>query len=111
MSADALTSSVAWRAGWTFLNAGCYWEAHEVWEAVWLALPPNSAERRFVQAVIQLANALLKEKMNRPNAARRLAEVCLSGLSGLSESVMAVRIETVSEQADSLLLRVARNDA
>ena len=61
MSVAELAQCKAWSAGWELLDAGCFWEAHEVWEAVWLALPQNSAERRFVQAAIQLANGLLKK--------------------------------------------------
>jgi hypothetical protein len=64
--------NVAYRYGWRLHEAGCYWEAHEVWEAVWLACAPNSREKVFLQAIIQLANARLKQRMARPAAARRL---------------------------------------
>ena len=47
-------------------------EAHEVWEPVWLACRPNSAERRLLQALIQYANAALKAEMGRDRAAARL---------------------------------------
>ncbi len=73
MSADALSRSEAWRGGLWFLAHGYFWEAHEVIEPVWIALPPNSAERRMAQAVIQLANGALKLRMGRPGAAARLA--------------------------------------
>ena len=63
----------AWFYGIRLFNSGFYWEAHEVLEPVWLNARPNSRERHLVQAVIQLANGLLKEAMARPNARRRLA--------------------------------------
>lgn len=72
MMEDELAASPAWRAGWQFYGAGYFWEAHEVWEPVWMQLPPNSAARHVVQAVIQLANAELKIKMGRLQAAQRL---------------------------------------
>lgn len=73
MTVDALVRSDAWCGGLWFLAHGFFWEAHEVIEPVWMALPPNSAERRMAQAVIQLANGALKLRMGRPGAAARLA--------------------------------------
>ena len=75
MPAADLIASPAWRAGLRFDAAGFHWEAHEVMEAVWLALPPNSTERRVVRAAIQLANARLKLRMGRPGACLRLVEL------------------------------------
>lgn len=64
--------NAAYRYGWLLHDAGFYWEAHEVWEAVWLACAPNSREKTFLKAIIQLANARLKQRMGKPAAARRL---------------------------------------
>jgi hypothetical protein len=51
-----------------------FWEAHEVWEAVWLATAPNSEERRLLAGLIQLANACLKLETTQRNAAQRLLQ-------------------------------------
>lgn len=67
-----LAASTAWAAGREFLCEGFFWEAHEVLEALWLACPPNGAERLSVQAAIQLANAGLKARMGRAGASARL---------------------------------------
>jgi hypothetical protein len=57
-------------------DAGFYWEAHEVLEAVWMATAHNSRDRIALRAIIQLANAGLKLRMGRALAAKRLlAEV------------------------------------
>ncbi|MFP1633610.1 DUF309 domain-containing protein [Zhengella sp. ZM62] len=74
---DAVTAanwreSEAWAAGFVLLRRGFFWEAHEVWEPVWHALAPDSADRAFVQAAIQFANARLKAIMGRQKAARRI---------------------------------------
>jgi hypothetical protein len=61
-----------YRYGAALCLNGFFWEAHEVWEAVWLACPPNSRERLLLRGLIQVANALLKSKMERRNAAQRL---------------------------------------
>ncbi len=70
--AEDLAGTRAWIYGLAFLKDGYYWEAHEVLEAVWLTCPPNAPERLMVQAIIQYANALLKERMGQPQATARL---------------------------------------
>jgi hypothetical protein len=72
---DRLVETPAWSFGLGFLRDGLFWEAHEVLEAVWLALPPNSAERLLCQGLIQLANAGLKRLMRRDGAAARLRQI------------------------------------
>ncbi len=78
-------------------DEGFFWEAHEVWEAVWMAAPHNGRDRLALRALIQIANAGLKRALNQPRAAGRLvADACgyLSELnargpaltSGLAES-------------------------
>ena len=56
------------------LRAGFYWEAHEVWESVWLGCAPNSRGKALIKALIQFSNARLKARMGRPQAAARLIE-------------------------------------
>ena len=101
MGLDELERSLAWRAGWVFLEQGYFWEAHEVLEPVWMALPEGSEERDFVQGVIQLANAELKARMGRPKAVLRLCDIAQGLLNrsaqgcvmGLSRAVLIDRIE------------------
>lgn len=64
-----------WLYGIRLFATGYYWEAHEVWEPVWLNARPNSAERFMCQAVIQVANAALKRNMGKAKAALRLCEI------------------------------------
>lgn len=87
--------------GFALLRAGYFWEAHELLEKAWLARQPNSPERAMLQAVIQIANALLKHRMGRPNAARRLfaeSAQILSGL-GLAKPVFGLDPGVLAEQA------------
>jgi hypothetical protein len=60
----------AFRHGVDLFNNGYWWEAHEAWEAVWMGLAPNSAERHGIQAMIQVANCFLKIAMGQGRAAR-----------------------------------------
>ena len=107
---DAIKSSVqldveieetqAWQAGLAYLHAGYFWECHEVLEAVWLSLPNPSPERDMTQAVIQLANARLKLKMNRPNATRRLCAIVEDLLAGHSGTILGLQVAQVLEWTD-----------
>jgi len=98
MDADALGQSRALVVGLAYLDAGYFWECHEVLEAVWMALPDGAPERAMVQAIIQLANARLKLKMNRPRAVLRLCDIveghladarCANPAFGLDPTIMA----------------------
>ena len=89
--ADAVTTDAAagdnpaWRYGLRLFDEGYFWECHEVLETVWARAPQNSRERHLVQAVIQLANAALKQRDARAKAARRL--IAIAG--GLAERAYA----------------------
>ncbi|MCB1421071.1 MAG: DUF309 domain-containing protein [Nitratireductor sp.] len=64
--------NAAWLYGVRLIGEGYYWEAHEVLEAVWMNAAPNSREKALVQALIHGANARLKRKLGKSNAALRL---------------------------------------
>lgn len=80
MTPAELARTRAWAAGWRFIDAGFYWEAHEVLEPVWMQTAPDSAPRAMVAAVIQYANAELKRVMGRPKAALRLCDIAAAHL-------------------------------
>jgi predicted metal-dependent hydrolase len=97
MTTSELAQSAAWRAGWVFFENGFYWEAHEALEPVWMATSPNSVERHAVQALIQTANAALKERMNRPNAVLRLCDLAEAYLQACGPNVRNVMGLPLSE--------------
>lgn len=102
MTAEALARSDAFQLGLRYLDTGYFWEAHEVLEPVWLALPAGGDERRLVQALIQFANAQLKLKMQRPKAAKRLCGIVRDQLSDISiEVAMGIEIAQLSRHVDS----------
>jgi hypothetical protein len=103
----------AFRYGLTLHDAGFFWEAHEVWEAVWKACPPNGVERRLLRGLIQLANAALKIRMGRGRAAVRLlreAEELLRevGVSAGTAEVMGVALAPLGAAAGALAAAVER---
>ena len=64
-----------WAYGWDLYEHHYWWEAHEVWERLWKALPLNLAEswpkehptRRYVQGHILLSASRLLAHMGRPS--------------------------------------------
>lgn len=69
----------AWRDCESYLygvdlfNHGYWWEAHEAWEACWIAAGRTSPTGLFLQGLIQVAAACLKKHQGYDGAARRLA--------------------------------------
>ena len=61
----------ALRYGLALNDAGYFWEAQEVLEAVWAAAPQGGRERILLRALIRVANANLKLRTQRPRAAAR----------------------------------------
>lgn len=112
MDADTLAASDAFLTGLAFHKAGFYWEAHEVWEAVWMACAPNSAEHRFVQALIQLANAELKLKMGKPRAAVRLCGIAENHLGDATRAgrdcVLGVEVQWLRSGIECCNIRASR---
>lgn len=72
MQPERWAAHAAYRYGARLHVDGFFWEAHEVWEAVWLTCAHNSAERHLLRGLIQTTNAALKLVMRRRQAAQRL---------------------------------------
>lgn len=107
---DQLLETPAWIAGLSFLEEGFFWEAHEVLEPVWMALPLASDEREMAQALIQLANACLKREMGRPKAVLRICERVRAHLGRISAGqAMGQRCTDLLEAVEALENQVARD--
>ena len=103
LSPDQIANSSAFHHGLLFLDAGFYWESHEVLEPVWLALPVGSDERLLVTCLIQVANAKLKLKMEKPKAAARICVIVHNLLEGLPrDSVLGIDRGTILQHLDEL---------
>ncbi|MBW4709318.1 DUF309 domain-containing protein [Roseobacter sp. YSTF-M11] len=102
-----LHETQAFRAGIAYLDAGFFWECHEVLEAVWMRTQDPSPERDMVQALIQLANAQLKVLMGRPRASLRLCDMVDAHLQRCPAGrlVLGVAPEDIRSRAGKL-----RND-
>lgn len=87
--------NIAWRYGIRLFNAHYYWESHEVLETVWNRARPNSRERLLLQLVIHLANARLKQRMQRPAAVLRLQQMAQALFEHIYLPDETVRDETL----------------
>jgi hypothetical protein len=97
MAADPTTDknwqhNQAYIYGFALLRGGFFWEAHEVWEVVWLNSAPNGLERSLLRALIQIANAELKAAMGRYQATRRLIDEAQRDLDELAGSDMLMGV-------------------
>ncbi|MEM7750674.1 MAG: DUF309 domain-containing protein [Pseudomonadota bacterium] len=97
----------AYLYGFVLYRAGYYWEAHEVWEPVWMQCPPNSRERLLLQAIIQIANAGLKEALGNAQASARLQGIAVGQLKEIlarrrsvdtGQPLLGIDVEALMEQ-------------
>jgi Domain of unknown function (DUF309) len=79
----------ALRYGIALNDAGYFWEAQEILEAVWAAAPQGGRERILLRACIQIANANLRLRMHKPLAAARLFGEALGELDMLCRNATA----------------------
>lgn len=54
------------------MDAAFYWEAHEVWEGLWLTVDRPHPDAMIIQGMIQLSASLLTAELGRAAASARL---------------------------------------
>ena len=79
----------ALRYGLTLNDRGYFWESQEILETVWAAAPQGGRERTLLRACIQIANANLRLRMQKPHAAARLLGEALAELDVLNRKGVA----------------------
>jgi hypothetical protein len=73
----------ALRYAFALNTCGYFWESQEILEAVWAAAPQGGRERTLLRACIQIANANLRLRMEKPHAAARFFREALKELDAL----------------------------
>ena len=63
---------------------GFYWEAHEAWEAAWIACGRSGPAGDFLKALIKLSAAGVKAREGRSEGVRRHATRCVELLQSVS---------------------------
>lgn len=97
---EELGETLAFKAGRAFFDEGYYWECYQVLDPVWMRTNDPSPERDIVLAFIQLANARLKLRSGRPNAAWRLCDMVETHLSRCPTDrfVLGMQVSALLEQ-------------
>lgn len=90
--------------GCDLFNAGCYFEAHELWELCWRDAQRRHDvdDERVLHGLIRLAAAGVKLLANKPEACARHVDGAVALLSTVESSA---RVSTSSWQAAAAALR------
>ncbi len=107
-SSDDLSTAIEYLHGVDLFNHGCYWEAHEAWESLWLPLHRDSEDRQHLQGLIQASAALLKLRLGEPEPARtiwsrgriRLVEIAANAPDGVH---LRVSLPTLVDEVDRVV--------
>jgi hypothetical protein len=75
----------ALRYGIMLNDRGYFWEAREIFEAVWAAAPQGGRERILLRACILIANGNLRLRMEKSGSAGRLFSEALQELRALGQ--------------------------
>ncbi len=79
--------------GIDLFNHGYWWEAHEIFETVWLAAGQRSTVcGQFVQGLIQLAAAQLKRLIEEPRGAQSLTQAGIEKLSQVEGIYLGIEV-------------------
>ena len=104
--------------GIDLFNHGFYWEAHEIWEQLWIACGRSGREADFLKGLIKLAAAGVKVREGRPIGVQRhasrarelfqlVSENLIDGvtghLGGLDLSALCHAAEKISTNANSIV--------
>ena len=90
--------------GVDLFNYGYWWEAHEAWEAVWLAAGQDTPVGHFIQGLIQLAAAQLKRFCDEARGARLLTESGIAKLSIARGTCLGIEVAALIAEAERCLL-------
>ncbi|WP_165234210.1 DUF309 domain-containing protein [Aquisphaera insulae] len=111
--ADDWRVSEAYLRGIELFNAGYYWEAHEAWEALWLAHGRKGPVARIVQALIKLAAAGVKIREGQPAGASthaaRAADLIEAARSEAGDSILGLDLQAWVNEARAIAERPPRD--
>ncbi|MGA2510701.1 MAG: DUF309 domain-containing protein [Candidatus Acidiferrales bacterium] len=83
--------------GVAHFNAGEFFEAHEVWEELWLRAP--EPEKAFLQGMIQIAAAFHHYGRGNSSGTRSLLAAGIAKIGGAPDSYRGIEMEEFREEA------------
>jgi predicted metal-dependent hydrolase len=92
--AEEWRKSSEYLTGVALYNAGHPWDAHEVWEDLWLAARAarDDRQREFLQGLIQCAAACVKAGEGKRDSCRKLAARALGRLEMIAGVYMGLDV-------------------
>lgn len=82
-------------------NYGYFWEAHEVLEVLWFDAGKETTTGIFIQGIIQVSAALLKETQLNHKGALSLADKGLLKLCSKTGVFLGIRVESFVKEVKS----------
>ena len=89
--------------GIDLFNHGYWWEAHEVFEEFWRAAGRGTLLGNFLQGLIQVAAALVKDAVGSKAAAQSLARSGCSKLRKMPGVVLGVACNELASSVEAFL--------
>jgi len=83
--------------GVDLFNHGYYWEAHEAWEALWLAAGRQGGVAQFLKALIKLAAAGVKAREGNPRGVMRHCQRAIELLHDVHSEIVRSEIIPANE--------------
>lgn len=102
--------------GCDLYNHGFWWEAHEAWEGLWRVVPVDSAQRRYLQGLIQIAAIHLQLFQGHAEGVARLRTTSREHLAaaafaqGDKPTFMGIEIRGLQRRIDEYCDRVLREN-
>lgn len=87
ITADKWRENSDYLFGFDLYNEGYFWEAHEAWEHLWRGAGDHSAQRDFLQGLIQVAGCALKTAIDNQEGAAALAARAVDHLERAAQDV------------------------
>ena len=84
-------------------NLGYWWEAHEVLEDLWIETGRHTPVATFIQGIIQISAALLKDSQSVARGARRLSAKGLSKIRRQTGVFLGIRVERFAGHVEAYL--------
>jgi predicted metal-dependent hydrolase len=92
---DDLDEAAEFHRGVALFNAGEWFEAHEVWESVWVLA--SGQRKRFYQGLIQAAVTLEHARRGNPRGVRTVYDNCVRKFEGVPARYMGVDVAGLLE--------------
>ncbi len=89
--------------GIDLFNHGYWWEAHEALEGVWIAAGRTTQIGYFIQGLIQVAVALLKQHQTFTDVAQRMAADGLDKMHLINSEFLGIDVPTFKQQVHAFI--------